>query len=56
MNARNDSRQIITDPQAGYFGVKVSERTLIPEDDAQLGEKRFEDWLTAAARSRQGSA
>jgi uncharacterized protein YbjT (DUF2867 family) len=56
MSARNDSRQIITDPQAGYFGVKVSERTLIPGDDAQLGDKRFEDWLTAAARSRQGSA
>ena len=56
MNARNDSRQVITDPQAGYFGVKVSERTLIPGEDAQLGEKRFEDWLTAAARTRQGSA
>ena len=54
MNARNDSRQIITDPQAGYFGVEVSERTLIPGDDAQFGEKRFEDWLTRRGPKQAG--
>jgi len=45
LNACSDSRQVITDPQARYFGVAVSERTLMPGNDAQFGEKRFEDWL-----------
>ncbi len=29
----------------GYFGAELSERTLVPGDDARLGETRFEDWL-----------
>ena len=52
MSARNDRRQVITDPHAGYFGVKVSERTLMPGDRAQLGEERFEDWLSQSVARR----
>ena len=43
--ARNDPRQVIPDPQARYYGIKVSERTLVAEDGARLGQTRFEDWL-----------
>src|SRR5689334_7159260 len=28
--ARNDPREVISDPQARYYGIQVSERTLIP--------------------------
>jgi uncharacterized protein YbjT (DUF2867 family) len=48
--ARKDPREVISDPQARYFGIAVSERTLVPDDDARLGETRFEDWLTHAAK------
>ena len=44
--AREDPREVITDPQARYYGVEVSEKTLVPGDDARLGETRFEAWLT----------
>jgi uncharacterized protein YbjT (DUF2867 family) len=44
--ARKDSREVVTDPNASYYGVRVSERTLVPEDDAQLGETRFQTWVT----------
>ena len=44
--ARNDPREVVTDPRAGYFGAEVSELTLVPGDDAQLGETRFGDWLS----------
>ena len=44
--ARQDPREVISDPQARYFGIEVSERALVPDDDAQLGETRFEDWLS----------
>jgi uncharacterized protein YbjT (DUF2867 family) len=43
--AHEDSRQVVTDPQALYFGYELAERTLIPGDDASLGATRFDDWL-----------
>jgi uncharacterized protein YbjT (DUF2867 family) len=46
LNARNDPREVVADPHARYFGAELSERTLVPGDDAQLGETRFEDWLS----------
>jgi len=42
----NDSREVIADPNARYSGAKLDERTLVPGKDAQLGETRFETWLT----------
>jgi uncharacterized protein YbjT (DUF2867 family) len=46
LKARNDPRQVVTDPAAPYFGVyEVDDSTLVPADDALLGEIRFGDWL-----------
>jgi uncharacterized protein YbjT (DUF2867 family) len=45
LRARNDPRTVVADARAGYFGVEVDERTLVPGADARLGEIRFEDWL-----------
>src|ERR1700720_943063 len=44
---RKDPREVISDPRGRYYGIAVSERTLVPNDDARLGETRFEDWLHA---------
>ena len=49
--ARNDRREVISDPHARYYGIQVSERTLVPNDDARLGETRFEDWLRSAKQA-----
>jgi uncharacterized protein YbjT (DUF2867 family) len=49
LQARNDSRQVIADPQAPYFGAVPSEQSLVPLNGAQLGEIRFEDWLARTA-------
>lgn len=46
LSARSDPREVVADPQARYFGAELSERTLVPRDDARLGETRFEDWLS----------
>lgn len=43
--AKGDPREVITDEQAPYYGVRLSERTLVPGPDAQLGEITFEKWL-----------
>ena len=54
--AWKDPREVVTDPHAKYYGIEVEERTLIPEDDARLGETRFETWLSqsAAQTANQG--
>ena len=44
--ARKDPREVVTDPHARYYGVELSERTLVPGDDARLGETHFETWLS----------
>lgn len=48
--ARKDSRDVISDPQGRYCGIKVSERSLVPDDGARLGETRFDDWLSQAMK------
>ena len=40
-----DLREVLTDPNSTYYGVRVSEKTLVPEDDARLGKTRFATWL-----------
>lgn len=47
--ARKDPREVVADPHARYYGIEVSERTLVPDNNARLGETRFETWLTQAA-------
>jgi uncharacterized protein YbjT (DUF2867 family) len=44
-----DTREVIADPNARYGGAKLSERTLLPGNNARLGETRFADWLTRSA-------
>jgi uncharacterized protein YbjT (DUF2867 family) len=44
--ARNDPREVVADPHTRYYGVELSETTLLPGDDAQLGKTRFETWLS----------
>jgi uncharacterized protein YbjT (DUF2867 family) len=43
--AQKDPREVVADPNARYYGVEISERTLLPDDDAQLSETRFKAWL-----------
>lgn len=43
LNALGDSREVVVDPNALYSGAHLCERALVPEDDARLGDLRFED-------------
>ena len=51
----NDPREVIADPQALYSGAKVSERTLVPSNNPQLGETRFETWLAQSAATARAA-
>jgi len=49
LQARNDARQVIADPQATYFGAVPREQSLVPLNGAQFGKISFEDWLNQPA-------
>ena len=46
LTALNDSREVLADPHARYFGAELDESSIVPVGEAQLGETRFEDWLS----------
>jgi uncharacterized protein YbjT (DUF2867 family) len=52
LKAQNDPREVVTDPQARYFGIAPSERTLLPGSDARIADMRLEDWLKQPATAR----
>jgi uncharacterized protein YbjT (DUF2867 family) len=45
LTTRNDPRDVVTDPQARYFGINPSERVLLPGSNARVAETRFSDWF-----------
>jgi uncharacterized protein YbjT (DUF2867 family) len=45
LSATQDSRTVITDPNARYFGIAVNDQSLTPGAHPRLGSTRFEDWL-----------
>jgi uncharacterized protein YbjT (DUF2867 family) len=46
-----DSREVITDPQARYFGGRVDENSLVPLGEARLGGVKLEAWWRLAKRA-----
>jgi uncharacterized protein YbjT (DUF2867 family) len=44
-----DPREVIADPNTLYSGARITERTLVPGNNARLGETRFETWVTSPA-------
>lgn len=43
--ARRDSRTVVIDRGAGYYGTPVNDQSLIPGDHPRRGQTRFEEWL-----------
>jgi uncharacterized protein YbjT (DUF2867 family) len=41
-----DAREVIADPNALYSGAKLTDKTLVPGNNARLGETHYETWLT----------
>ena len=43
--ASKDPREVVADPHGRYYGIEITERTLVPDEGAKLGKTQFEDWL-----------
>ncbi|GAA2186569.1 SDR family oxidoreductase [Micromonospora lupini] len=48
--ARDDSRAVVTDPDARYFGATLGERSLVPADGARIAATRLDEWRARTAR------
>ena len=44
--ATKDSRKVVADIHARYFGAELDDRSLTPGEHPRLGAIHFEDWLT----------
>lgn len=49
LRAAGDTREVIADPDARYFGAALGELTLVPDDGATLGVTRFDAWRSRSA-------
>jgi uncharacterized protein YbjT (DUF2867 family) len=45
LKAVGDPRDVVSDPEARYFGGRVEERSLVPLGEARLGRIGFDEWL-----------
>lgn len=45
--AKGDSREVIADPAAPYFGAVIDDHSIVPAGPATLFETTFADWLSA---------
>lgn len=48
LSATKDTREVVTDVNARYFGAVLSDHSLTPGENARLAPTRFEDWLSSS--------
>ena len=51
LKGTGDPREVICDPEAGYFGGRVEEHSLVPLGEARLGHIGLDEWLRAQAKA-----
>lgn len=52
LKAVGDPRQVVSDPEARYFGGKVGEHSLVPLGEARLGRIGLDEWLRSAKSAK----
>lgn len=51
LSATHDSRQVVVDNHARYFGAALNDQ-LVPQGNSLIGSTRFEDWLNRSIAQR----
>jgi uncharacterized protein YbjT (DUF2867 family) len=46
LKAVGDPREVVSSPEARYFGSRVEEHSLVPSGEAHLGRISFDEWLS----------
>jgi uncharacterized protein YbjT (DUF2867 family) len=50
LRANGDTREVISDEHARYFGAELDDQSLVAGPGARLGAKRFDEWLKESKR------
>lgn len=48
LKAIQDKREVITDENASYFGMRLNDQSLVPAADARLSKTTFDEWISLA--------
>ena len=54
LKAVGDPREVVSDPEARYYGGRVEERSLVPLGEARLGRIGFDEWLRRSKGGKEG--
>jgi len=52
LSGKNDQRKVVADLHARYFGTQLSEESLVPGQQARIGQTRFDAWLSRSNAPR----
>ncbi len=52
LKAKRDTRQVVADVHARYFGAELNDQSLTPGKSPLIGATRFEDWLSRTAAQK----
>ncbi len=52
LKAVGDPREVVSDPEARYYGGRVEERSLVPLGEARLGRIGLDEWLRRSVAQR----
>ncbi|WP_394782086.1 SDR family oxidoreductase [Undibacterium sp.] len=52
LDATKDTRKIVEDPQARYFGAKLQDNTLVPGDNPWLGSIDYQTWFSRSQAAK----
>lgn len=52
LNANQDTREVVPDVNARYFGEELNDQSLTPGAAPRIGRTRFEDWLKQSTASK----
>jgi uncharacterized protein YbjT (DUF2867 family) len=55
LSANGDTREVVADVRARYFGALLDDRSLNPGDSPRIGSTRFDEWLGKAVPRKGGS-
>ena len=57
LTAHGDTRQVVTDPTARYYGALLDDHSIVPVDgeDATIFPTRFSEWLAASVPAGSGN-
>jgi quercetin dioxygenase-like cupin family protein len=53
LTATGDPRKVVTDANAGYYGIEVNDESLVPGDNPRLGSTRFGEWLSRTTTEKR---